>query len=44
MITRNLMFLMRRCMRKASHLKLQFVSEHIYLSRLLGTPLLKFIG
>ena len=44
MITRNLMFLMRLSMREALPLKLQFVSFHLYFSRFLGTPLLKFIG
>ena len=44
MITKTLMFLMRRSMREASRLKLQFVSEHLYFSRFLGTPLLKFFG
>ena len=44
MITETLMFLMRRSMREASHLKLQFVPEHLYFSRFLGTPLLQFIG
>ena len=44
MITKNLMFLMRRSMREASRLKLQFVSEHLCFSRFLGTPLLRFIG
>ena len=44
MITKNLMFLMRRSMREASRLKLQFVSEHLYFSSFFGTPLLNFIG
>ena len=44
MITKNFMFLMRCSMREALHLKLQFVSEHLYFSRFLGTPLLKFVG
>ena len=43
MITELLMFLMRRSMREASRLKLQFVPEHLYFSRFLGTQLLKFI-
>ena len=43
MITETLMFLMRCSMRKASRLKLQFVPEHLYSSRFLGTPLLQFI-
>ena len=43
MITETLMFLMRRSMREASRLKLQFVPEHLYFSRFLGTPLLQFI-
>ena len=42
MITETLMFLMRRSMREASRLKLQFVLEHLYFSRFLGTPLLQF--
>ena len=29
--------------REASRLKLQFVPEHLYFSRFLGTPLLQFI-
>ena len=44
MITRNLMFLMRRSMREASRLKLHFVSEHLYFSSFLGIPLLNLIG
>ena len=44
MITETLMFLMRRSMREASRLKLQFVSEYLYFSSPLGTPLLNFIG
>ena len=44
MITKKVMFLMRRSMREASRLKLQFVSQHLYFSRFFGTPLLKFIG
>ena len=44
MITENLMFLMRHSMREASRFKLQFVLEHLYFSRFLDTPLLKFIG
>ena len=44
MITKNLMFLMRRSMREASRLKLHFFSEHLYFSGSLGTPLLNFIG
>ena len=40
MITKNVMFLMRRSMREASRLKLQFLSEHLYFSRIFGTPLL----
>ena len=43
MITKTLMFFMRRFMREASRLKLQFVPEHLYFSRFLGTPLLQFI-
>ena len=43
MITETLMFLMRRSMLGASRLKLQFVPEHLYFSRFLGTPLLQFI-
>ena len=43
MITETLMFLMRRSMREALRLKQQFVPEHLYFSRLLGTPLLQFI-
>ena len=43
MITDTLMFLMRRSMREASRLNLQFVPEHLYFSRFLGTPLLQFI-
>ena len=42
-ITETLMFLMRRSMREAWRLKLQFVPEHLYFSRFLGTPLLQFI-
>ena len=42
-ITKNLMFLMCHPMREASRLKLQFVPEHLYISRFLGAPLLKFI-
>ena len=40
MIIKTLMFLMRRSMREASRLNLQFVPEHLYFSRFLGTPLL----
>ena len=36
MITETLMFLMRRSMREASRLKLQFVPEHLYFSRFFG--------
>ena len=43
MITKTVTFLMRRSMREASRLKLQFVPEHLYFSRFLGTPLLNFI-
>ena len=43
MITETLMFLMRHSMREALRLKLQFVPEHLYFSRFLGTPLLQFI-
>ena len=43
MITETLMFLMRRSMHEASGLKLQFVPEHLYFSRFLGTPLLQFM-
>ena len=42
MITETLTFLMRRSMREASRLKLQFVPEYSYFSRFLGTPLLQF--
>ena len=44
MMTKNLLFLMRRSMREASRLKLHFVSEHLYFSSFLGTPMLNFIG
>ena len=44
MITETLMFLMRRSMREASRVKLQFVPEHLYFSRLFGTPMLNFFG
>ena len=44
MTTKNIMFLMRHSMREAWPLKLQFVLEHLYFSRFLGTPLLTFIG
>ena len=44
MITKTLMFLMRRSMRETSRLKLQFVLEHLYFSSFLDTPLLNFIG
>ena len=43
MITETLMFFMRRSMREVSRLKLQFVPEHLYFPRFLGTPLLQFI-
>ena len=43
MITKTLMFFMRRSMREASSLKLQFAPEYISFSRFLGTPLLQFI-
>ena len=43
MITETLMFLVCRSMREASRLKLQFVPEHLYFSRFLGTPLLQFV-
>ena len=43
MITETLMFLMRRSMREASRLKLQFVPEHLYFSSFLGTQWLNFI-
>ena len=43
MITKTLMFLMRRSMRKSSRLKLQFDPYHLYFSRFLGTPLFQFI-
>ena len=43
MITETLMFCMRRSMREVARLKLQFVAEHLYFSRFLGTPLLQFI-
>ena len=36
MITETLMFLMRRSMREASRLKLQFVPELLYFSTFLG--------
>ena len=39
MITETLMFLMRRSMREALRLKLQFFPDHLYFSRFLGTPL-----
>ena len=42
-ITKNLMFLMRHSMREASRLKLQFVPEHLYISRFLGVAISKFI-
>ena len=44
MNTKILMFLMRRCMREASRLKLHFVSGQLYFSSFLGTPLLNFFG
>ena len=43
MITETLMFFMRRSMREASRLKLQFVPERLYFSSFLGTQLLNFI-
>ena len=43
MTTETLMFLMRRSIREASRLRLQFVPENLYFSRLLSTPLLQFI-
>ena len=43
MITETLMFLMRRSMREASRLKLQFVAELLYFSSSLVTQLLNFI-
>ena len=43
MITQTLKFLMRPSMREVSCLKRQFVPEHLYFSRSLGTPLLQFI-
>ena len=43
MITETLMFLMRRSMREASRLRLQFVPDNSYFSRFLGTQLLQFI-
>ena len=43
MITETLMFFKCRSMREALRLKLQFVPEHSYFSRFLGTPLLQFI-
>ena len=43
MITETIMFLMSRSVREASRLKLQFVLQHLYFSRFLGTPLLQFI-
>ena len=43
MIIETLMCLMRRSMREASRLKLQFVPENLYFSRSLGTPLFQFI-
>ena len=42
-ISKSLMFLVRHSMREASRLKLQFVPEHLYISRFLGAPLLKVI-
>ena len=42
MITETLMFFMRHSLRQALRLKLQFVPEHLYFSRFLGTPLLQF--
>ena len=42
-ITKISMFLVCHSMREASRLKLQFVLEHLYFSRFLGAPLLKFI-
>ena len=43
MITETSMFLVRRGMREASRLKLQFVPEYLYFSRFLGTPFVNFI-
>ena len=43
MITQTLIFFMRCSMREASRLKLQFFPEHLYFSKFLGTPLLRFI-
>ena len=43
MITKHLMFLMRHSMREGSRLKPHFAFEHLYSSRFLGAPLLKFI-
>ena len=42
-MTKILMFLMRNSMREASRMKLQFVPEHLYISRFFGAPLLKCI-
>ena len=42
-ITKSLMFLMRHSMHEALGLRLLFVLEHLYISRFLGAPLLKFI-
>ena len=44
MMTKNVMFLMRRSMREASRCRLHFVSKNLYFRSLLGTPLLNFIG
>ena len=43
MISETLMIIMRRSMREALRLKLQFVLEHLYFSRFLGTQLSTFI-
>ena len=43
MITETLMFVMRRSMREASRLELQFVPELLYFSSFLGTQSLNFI-
>ena len=43
MTTKHLMFFMCHSMREAPLLKLQLASEHLYFSRYLGAPLLKFI-
>ena len=42
MITKITMFLLRRSIREAPRLKLQFVQGHLYFSSFLGTQLLNF--